>query len=365
MKTEAENGGLIMNSLLYCFIIIIFYMFFSYLLGDLFLRFSSSGESSVSCCVLAGFFCYFLLFQIVALPLKFTLQPLSLLTTIWCVVLAAIILLYLAVSYKNIKFKMQKLMLELSEQKQALFFLSIIIIIQLCLINYNGETYALWDQSYYIGDVSSSVYTNTISQYDPYTGAALTVLSKEYLLETYQNHSAVLCQITGLSPLIVTRSAEASVVVILANLIYYQFGLKLFQNSRRKSVILVFVLFWLNLFSFNLFTGAEFLFFRPFEGKTILVNLIMPMVFLQFVKIVQAPDRCCNWRELLLVVTASFGLNMSAVYMLPFELSICLIPLGIYQKNLTIWKRYVICLFPCILYGAAYLITKHSFFIYT
>lgn len=354
-----------MNNLLLCFIIVILYLLFSYMLGDLFLHICSSKESSISYRILLGFFCYFFLFQIVALPLKFTLQPLSLLATIWCIFLVVSTILYFVLHGKYFK-NVQKSSKETPlKEKLFLFFLFILIIIQLCLINYNGETYALWDQSYYIGDISSSVYTNTISQYDPYTGALLKKLSTEYLLETYQNHSAVLCYLTKIAPLIETRTAEASLIVILANLIYYQFGLQLFNHSRKKSVLLVFFLFWLNLFSFNLFTSAEFLFFRPFEGKTILACLIMPMVFLQFIKITKNHSSRNNWIELFIIIFSSFGLNMSAIYMLPFELSICLIPLGLYKKSISIWKRYVICLIPCILYGAAYLVTKHLFFLYT
>ena len=35
------------------------------------------------------------------------------------------------------------------------------------------------------------------------------------------------------------------------------------------------------------------------------------------------------------------------------------------KPSLYIWIRYAVCLFPCILHGAAYLLTKHHLFIYT
>lgn len=358
-------GGIDMNNYLICLQIIILYLIFSYMLGDLFLRLSSCKEQSVSYRILIGFFCYFFLFQLVAIPLKITLQPLSLLTKLWLFVLIFITALFLILRLKFFKDRMADCKTFLSKHKWILLVLFLLVLFQLILINYNGETYALWDQSYYIGDISSSVYTNSISQYNPYTGALLKKLDTEYLLETYQNHSAVLCQLLGLPPLIETRTAEASLMVILANLIYYQFGLQLFTNSRKKAASLVFFLFWLNLFSFNLFTSAEFLFFRAYEGKTILACIILPMVFLLFLKIAREHRERSHWIELFLVVSSSFGLNMSCIYMLPFELSICLIPLGLTKRSASIWIRYGICLIPCILYGAAYLFTKHSFFIYT
>ncbi len=355
-----------MNYYLLCFGIILFYLMISYILGDLFLYIISSKEQSVTYRILLGFFCYFLLFQIIAIPLKLTLQPLSLLTRIWWILILAVLLLFSLLRRKSFPEQASYLKNLLTKQKWPLLTMVLLILIQLILVNYNGETYALWDQSYYIGDVSASVYTNTISQYDPYTGALLKKLNAEYLLETYQNHSAVLCQLLRIPPLIETRTAESSLMVILANLIYYQLGLELFgKNYRKKGVAFVFFLFFLNLFSFNLFTSAEFLFFRPFEGKTILACIILPMIFLLFLKIAGNHLERNHWLELFLVISASFGLNMSAIYMVPFELSICLIPLGLSKKSFSVWIRYALCLIPCILYGGAYLLTKHYFFFYT
>ena len=354
-----------MNYYLICLEIIFLYLIFSYMLGDLFLQLSNRQEQSVSYRILIGFFCYFFLFQIVALPLKMTLQPLSLLTKLWLFVLVSIGALFLIFRRKSLRNRAAYCKMLLSKHGWTLLILVFLVLFQLILVNYNGETYALWDQSYYIGDVSSSVYTNSISQYDPYTGALLKKLNVEYLLETYQNHSAVLCQLFGLPALIETRTAEASLMVLMANLVSYQFGLHFFANNRKKAAFLVFFLSWLNLFSFNLFTSAEFLFFRAFEGKTILACIILPMVFLLFLKISRDHEKNSHWIELFLVVFSSFGLNMSCIYMLPFELSICLLPLGFTKKSFSIWIRYGICLLPCVLYGAAYLVTRHSFFIYT
>ncbi|MCI9491954.1 MAG: hypothetical protein HFH42_02310 [Lachnospiraceae bacterium] len=350
---------------LICLGIVAFYLIFSYMLGDLFLRLANSEVTSASYRILIGFFCYFLLFQLICLPLKFTLQPLSLLANIWCVALLAVAGVYIALQRRSFKDKLNRCKLYFTRQNLPLLILCLLIVAQLLAINYNKETYALWDQAYYIGDISTSVYTDTISQYDPYTGILLKKLDFEYLLETYQNHSAVLCRLLGLAPLIETRTAEAFLIIILTNLIYYQFGMEFFAQSRKKSVFLVFFLSWLNLFSFNLTTSAEFLYFRAFEGKTILACTIMPMVFLLFLKIAKDQQNRNHWITLFLVVFGSFGLNMSSIYMLPFELSICFIPLALSQKSFSLMARYAACLLPCLLYGAAYLATKHLFYIYT
>ena len=86
-------------------VIILLYLIFSYMLGDLFLSFTKSQETSLSYRIILGFFLFFLLFQAAALPLKFTLQPLSLLAKLWCFLLAVTALLYFLRNRKILKEK--------------------------------------------------------------------------------------------------------------------------------------------------------------------------------------------------------------------------------------------------------------------
>ena len=102
--------------------------------------------------------------------------------------------------------------------------LLILIAAQVLLFNLNDETYAIWDQSYYLGDTATSLYTNTLSQYNPYTGKLLDYLNPEYLLETYQNHGAVMCQLLHLHPMVENMTVMASVVIILYQCIMYEIG---------------------------------------------------------------------------------------------------------------------------------------------
>ena len=116
------------------------------------------------------------------------------------------------------------------------------------------------------------MYTNTLSQYNPYTGKLLDYLNPEYLLETYQNHGAVMCQLLHLHPMVENMTVMASVVIILYQCIMYEIGRFLFHGNRAKSTLMLAFLWLLNFFSFNLFTAAEFLIIRPSEGKTILAR---------------------------------------------------------------------------------------------
>lgn len=346
--------------------LILLYLFFYYATGSLVLKLIPGPVSSVPFRFILGFFVYFFLFTVVTLPLKFTLQPLSLLSGLWAGVLILISAAFLITGAPHLKAALSSVKVFLSGRgKYVLAALLALILIQVVWFNLNDETYAIWDQSYYLGDTATSLYTNTISQYNPYTGRILDFLNTEYLLETYQNHGSVMCQLFSVHPMIENLTVMASVVIILYQLLFYEIGMLLFHNNRCKSILLVFFLFLLNVFSFNLYTPAEFLMIRPSEGKTILAVLIIPALFYLFLCAAQKPGPRSGWVYSFLVILGSFGLNMSSIFMIPFEISALYLPLALKKRSPRILGQYLLCLLPCIFFAALYVITKNYWIIYT
>lgn len=346
--------------------IMLLYFFLFYTSGSVASRLCPTREVSFYRTVILGFFVYHFLFSIVALPMKVTLQPLSTLTAVWAVILIIITVLFFVTGRKDWRTRFDAYCKAFEgPQKYVTLAFFTLIIIQVVVVNLNDETYAIWDQSYYLGDTATSLYTNTISQYNPYTGWILDYLNPEYLLETYQNHSSVMCQMLHVHPMIENLTIMASVVVILYQMIFFEIGLFLFKGNRAKSVLLVGFMFLLNYFSFNLFTAAEFLMIRPSEGKTILAVLVIPALLYFFLRTLENPLDKTYWIHSFFVILGSFGLNMSAVFMIPFEISAFYIPLAIHKRRFSIIIRYVILLLPCIAVAAMYIMTKETHLIYT
>ena len=345
---------------------ILLYFFLYFAAGSLFTRLIPDKDYSVPRVLILGFFLLHFLFFIITIPLKITLQPLSLLSGIWAVVLILIVLAFFIIQHRhwNTVTSFVKNAFTGRAKYSTLLFL-VLILIQIILVNGNDETYAIWDQSYYLGDSVTSWYTNTISQYNPYTGRILDILNTEYLLETYQIHTSVMCQLLHIHPMVENLTIMVTVVVILYNLIALEIGKYFFKGSRERSTLLVGFLTLLNFFSYNLYTAAEFLFIRPSEGKTILAVLILPALLYCFMKVTEDHERKTWWIYSLLIIIGSFGLNMSSIFMIPFEISAFYIPYAIHKKKFSVILRYVILLLPCILMAGLYLLTKHEFLIYT
>lgn len=338
--------------------VLVLYFFLFYMVGSLVLHFfpADGDDIRLSYRLIIGFFTYHFLFTILALPMKFLLLPLSWLSAAWAGVLIILTVLFFILERKLFaeRFRDGRKTLHIG----ALLLMLGIIILQVICFNLNDETYAIWDQSYYLGDTATSLYTNTISQYNPYTGNPLSNLDREYLLETFQNHSAVMCQLLHIHPMIEVLTVMGTVVIILYQLIFYEIGMVLFQKNRLKSAVMVCFLFLLNFFSYNLFTAAEFLIIRPSEGKTVLAVLIIPALLWLFLKTAREPENRIYWTHTFFIILGAFGLNMSSIFMIPFEISAFYIPLAIKKKKGSIFLGYLILMIPCIIFAAAYVITK-------
>lgn len=345
---------------------ILLYLFLYYAVGSLVVRLVPAADFSIARTFLLGFFGYFFLFALIALPMKVLLLPLSMLAYVWAAVLVLIVIIFIILERRH-PLKQQDIWKTafLGERRYlSLVFLGLLIF-QLVFVNLNGKAPDAWNQAYYLGDVSTSLYTNTISQYDPFTGKILEYLNPEYLLETYHNHGSVMCYLLGLHPMVERLTVMASVVTILYQFVVLEIARFLF-GAEKQHRILIFVGFMalLNLFSSNEYTGAGYLMFRPSEGKTILVALILPTILCFFMETIKDTSRNCWWIYSFLTILGSFGLNMGSIFMIPFEITALYIPLALHKRKMSVFGRFLLLLLPCIVIIILYVLTKTEFLIY-
>ncbi len=345
---------------------IVLYLFIYYAAGSIVVRLFPADDFSIARTFLLGFFACFFLFGITALPMKLLLLPLSLLAHVWAAVLILIVVLFLLSEKRQWRIRRDtwKALFTGKQRYITIIFLALVLL-QLFLVNMNGKASDTWNQAYYLGDVSTSLYTDTISQYDPFTGKILEYLNPEYLLETYQNHGSVMCYLLNIHPMAERLTVMVSVVLILYQLLFFEIGCFLFKGSRAKSLMLTGFLALLNVFSYNEYTAAGFLISRASDGKSILAVLIIPALLYFFMKTSQSGEQKCWWIYSFLTILSSFGLNMSSIFMIPFEISALYIPLALHQKKPSVFGRFLLLLLPCAVMILLYLLTKNEFLIYT
>lgn len=343
-----------MLDILGCAAMVVFYLLLFLAFGSFVTRWTGAETFSVTLTVLVGYFLYFGIFQILAVPMALLGQPLSVLSAIWCVCLGAVILSSAVCNRKL----WRTAFIRIAGGLRHHFYLWVpvaVVLLQI-FISLIWQT-DFWDNAYYIGDVSMSVYTNTIGAYDPLAGHLRETYDIRHFFAMYHMQDAVICQVFGIHPLIETKTVMGAVVAILSNMVCYKLA-RLLLHGYKAAAIMVSLAFLINLFSYSAYSTSGFLLLRSYEGKTILGNIIIPGMIYFMARIYLDHKSRLNWMYLFILGYASIALSSSAMMLIPVGMTAFGIPLLVMKKDWRILWKGGVCMVPCLLVALCYLLSR-------
>ena len=329
--------GIILVSILSCSVYLILGRLISITLGL---------SRFVSIQFIIGYAASILIFSLINIPFEFLNVKLSVLANVYAVVLL-LIMLILTIINKNHLMDVKVIKRFILENWIWVVCFSIIIIIQLVYVLFNGIYGSLWDSSTYTGRVTTALFTDVLNRVNPYTGEPTTFdwLDAFFGLEM---HSAVICKLTNMHALIYVNKVLAAIEVLLYNFCAYAIALELFKKDRKKTVVAMAFLFLINLGMYPKYTPATFLFFRAGEPKSMLSNVGLMVVLLTLTKLYKQEQDKKNW--ILLSVSSIFALCLSqtGVFLVPVLLTVGVVPLIV--KDFRLIKSYFFCILPSIFF---------------
>ncbi len=356
--------------------------------------------------IMVGFFAYYAIFFVFCVPVMKYYRPLSMLTWIWAAVVAIIsaIGVFLIVRERMSRQKMEKpqslnapsdLKGVLAAVKwvkaNPLFFAGtvILILIQVVLVSctYNFTL----DAAYYVAGISTNIDTNMINVYDPFTGAWQDHFEMRYFFATYSVQDAVVCQLTGLSPLIWTKSVMSTVIILLTNMVYYLIASHLadigilFGGSKKEAAessisgdaamsrkrnlavfLMMALMFFVNITFNTIYTSSLFLMTRTYEGKAIVGNLAIFGIFLLFLRMVgnENTGLVRPWLSIFLICFGASTISSTANMLMPVELTVLFLPLIIWKKSYGWIPKYIACVIPGIVFSLAFVLYVKGYFVF-
>jgi len=305
---------------------------------------------------LIGFFAYHVVFQIIAVPIMFLQYPLSLLTRIWTVIVAVVILFAL-LRFGKLWFQTGGIRLKGLFGVDWIQWIPILVTgasVVLVSVIY----VSFWDATYYVGQVSFSVYTNTINQIDPLSGDWLKVFDLKHCLATYHVNDAVVCQMFGIAPLIETKTVMVAVIAWLTNMLHYRLGCRLFRDAKEAVAIFMLLTLVLNLFTYSAYTASSFFMYRTYEGKAITANLSIPFVIGLLLKLYGEGESRELWQQLLLVAWGSVAVASSAMFLVPAAMAAGIIPYLVWKKRPSMLFKLAMVALPSMTVFACYLLGR-------
>lgn len=325
-------------------------------LGTLLLKVIKKETYSISLAVILGYFSYFCLFEIVALPCIFLHKSLTFLSWLLLAVLGVAVIAACVVGRQSWVNQIKTVPRSLKEHSWLLLLLLAVVAFQcfFVAIYYDGSA----DAAYYVGISSSSVYTDTLGAYNPYTGAALKYYKPRYVFSCYPLHNAFVSSVSGIAAIIQAKTIMAVVNAVIANMIYYQIGRLLFRKkSRRYADLMVVFLFVINLYCNTIYLPASFLFTRLYEGKSMLANIVLPMILYCSIRLYQEDGDRLPWLYLFFVNLAAITFSGTSVIAV-FACSAAIIPIIFLRRRFKLLVPYILCMLPMFGWALAYVLAK-------
>ncbi len=339
-------------------------LFLYFIFGSLITGALNGRRLSATVSVIIGFFLYYILFDITCIPVMLLYRPLSLLSKIW----AGEVVLITAIAAILNRNKWVVLAKEIwafivKHRGFVIFALLLTVIEAVLIIRCYQFTY---DAAYYVGTASTSLFTDSIKIYDPYTGMWQDHFEMRYFLSNYAVNDAVFCYLLNIRPLVWTKTIMEGTVIVLVNLVCYRLGSALFKGDIKKTGVFLFFSVFTCFFYSTIYTSQEFLITRTYEGKTVLGAFVLPLILLVYIKLLQDHKDSLLWITLLLIALGSLVLSNSAGMLIPGALAIYMVPLSLIKKDpKVLLKTGLICL-PCLSAVVMYVLyVKGYFVVYT
>ncbi len=305
-----------------------------------------------------GFFLYFAAFQIVAEALILTKQKLHVLGAVWMAVLAAGLVAALVIIKKDKgQTRAETGGRTMSNGARLLAVLMAAAVFCECATAVLMQRNIGWDFAYYIGNMTTSVATDTMYVYDGSSGLMRSHLELRYALSSFYMNTAWISQITGISALVLQKYVAGILCVLLTNAVVYSFAMEVFHQDLKKTAVLVTITIVLTIFWDVYDTAAQFLLLRNYEAKAYCANVVLPMTGYLLYRLWKNSRAIQNWAELFLVAFASVAVSMSSLVLVPALIGIMLLAQLFVERQ---WDgalvlKGIVCMMPNVCYLVVYL----------
>lgn len=322
----------------------VFLLFVPFLLGLLITRFTEREKNNVMFNLVAGYIFALGLFELLALPLIYGRQSLSLLTKLYGGILFAGAALSLIFNYKRLYQVFLDTVSEVKGFTLAIWGELVLIFCQVLI--YKRCQYTNTDDAFYVASAVTSLSTDTIFQYNPYTGELYKNLPSRYVLSPFHAFIAVVSKAVCNHPAIIAHSVFMIWFLLVAYMVYALIGRNLFHGDKEKTGYFLILVTMLTIFSgYSERTSGLFLLIRLWQGKAVLAGILLPLTLYLFLRLFCRGEEKGAWIEWCLLgflmcaccMVSSMGVILGAVMT------------GILGILLALKKKRFLCLIPAVL----------------
>lgn len=336
-------------------------------LGFLLLKFFEKEKDNILFAIIIGYIIEFAVCELLAVPMIFMQKSYNTLLCIYSLTIIILCIISTKINFKRIK-EIIKNNIEELKNTPKLLSLICILVVGFQIYQYVFYTHIDDDDAVYVGTATTSIQTNSLYKYSPTTGAETGEQHiMRYRLGPFPLYSAMISSIIHIHPAIVAHVVLPVIFVPVVYLIYYLLGKEIFKENKNLSLLFVIILSFLQIWGgYSVRTNFAFLLFRIWQGKALLANMILPAIWLLFLK---ANENNFDFKSCLLLfitilagnltTTMGIGLIPIAFVLLGLVFEISKIDFKNLKENnyllpIKNMAKCLACCTPSIIYGLIY-----------
>ncbi len=355
-----------MDQLLLAVLVFAVHLWAFCLVGYTLMRIGRVSGAQTGDILLSGYFGYFLLFELLCVPAQLSGMRTS---RLGYVITAVLVFLQAGIVIDLMFRRRRTAYAALQRQIKCLSFGQIwqdhgpMLIILLGVVLYQIAAVVLStsnsaDAAYYIAESSVSAFTDRLGRYDVDNTSRLSRFNIRYIYSAYPMHNAVAARLSGLAAIIQAKSVMPAINVTAANLIYYRIGLALFKGKEKQNAdIFVCFIFMINQLAGTLFQPGTFFYTRAYEGKSMVVNVVLPMILCGCLRLWNDASDRQAWIWIFLAGGAGMCFAGSGILAMPLTAA-CLLPTAIHHRRIRIVLFGMVSVLPIIVWGIVYTATS-------
>lgn len=343
---------MILKLILFCITMLVI----PFIVGMLYIEKSRERLEDIVLCYLQGIVTIWGIFQIVAVPLIFMRERLTLLSGIMGGIVSALCLLSLILNFKRIPHLIMAPFRQIKSIPWQMWAAVLLVLLQtFLLVRY---CHIDEDDAFFVASSATAVETDTIFSINPYTGAVYNVLPPRYVLSPFPAFIAVISKVSGIHSTIIAHTLLPAILIPLSYIVFGLVGSRILKRDKRMIGYFLILVSAIQLFSgYSVYTPGVFLLTRIWQGKAVLTNVLLPAVFcLGLVAYEKKQKR--DWIVLLLLMFASCMVSSMGVFLGALTLGIFALINGIANKSFKIVFYSFLCCIPNLIYGVIYFFIK-------
>lgn len=215
------------------------------------------------------------------------------------------------------------------------------------------------DDSFYVATASTSVYTDTLFKYSPYTGAKYRRLPSRYVLSPFPIYEAVLTKLVGAEVPFFVYTIFPVILVLVAYVVYGLWASMLFGDDRKKCALFLIFISAVQIFSnYSIYTSGTFFLMRIWQGKAILAGVLLPMLAYMCARLMLKDEGGGGWPVLFCLMAASCLASSMGIILSMLMLGIYTFVCGVCSWKWEMVGKAMVCCLPNVVFAIIYLVIR-------